>query len=144
MRLGPLGLRSPTVHALVRRIVALLALGSALASVLLAGQSYFFCPWMERAAERCCCAPERPTGDGPAVSRAPCCNKKTLAAAPSAPTDLLRQGVDVPAASAFSGELIRMLDRPAADVPRTATAHEHDARAGPPTELFVLHSVYLI
>jgi hypothetical protein len=52
--------------------------------------------------------------------------------------------VDVPSASGFSGELIRMLDRPALDLPKTATAREHGARAGPPTELFVLHSVYLI
>jgi hypothetical protein len=133
-----------TVNALTRRVVALLALASALASVLLAGQSYFFCPWMERAAARCCCAPERPSGDEPAISRAPCCSKKTLAAAPSAPTDLLRQGVDIPSASVFSGERIRVLDLPTADVSKTVAAREHGARAGPPTELFALHSVYLI
>ncbi len=132
------------VNALVRRVVALLSLVSALASVVLAGQSYFFCPWMQRAGEHCCCAPERSTADGPAISRAPCCARKTLAVTPSAPTDLMRQGMDVPPASAFSRELIRMLDRPAADLPNVLTAREHGARAGPPVEPYRLNSVYLI
>jgi hypothetical protein len=133
------------VKAFLNRAIAILSLLSAVASVLLAGQSYVFCPWMQRAAESCCCAHEQATGDAPAVSRPPCCERTTIAAAPGAPTDLSRQAVDVPSASAFGGELIRVLDRVApSTVARASLVREHGARAGPPAQLFEIHSAYLI
>src|SRR6185503_11383850 len=135
----------PTVKAHLCRAIALLSLLSAVATVLLAGQSYFACPWMRHASKLCCCPPARTSTQAPAISRAPCCNRKTIAAAPTAATDLLRQATKIPPANAFSGELIRIVDRRATDraepsVPR----RERGARAGPHADLFELHSVYLI
>lgn len=133
------------MNALFRRAVAILSLVSAVASVLLAGRSYVFCPWMQRAAQSCCCAHERAPSDVPTVSRPPCCDRQTIAAAPGAPTDLARQAVDVPPASAFAGERIRVLDRaPSDSEARASLVREHGARAGPPAALFELHSAYLI
>jgi hypothetical protein len=131
------------VKAELRRAVALLSVLSALASVLFAGQSYFFCPGMQKAAKSCCC-PESPSQDGPAISRTPCCDRTTLSA-PSTPIDLLRHATNIPASSDFEGELIRILDRAPRDARDPAVeARERGARAGPRTELFALHSVYLI
>jgi hypothetical protein len=132
------------VKAELRRLIALASVVSALASLLFAGQSYFFCPWMQKAAKGCCCAPERPSGDAPAISRAACCDRTTLAAAPSAPVD--SSGAShVPAANGFSGELILMLDHPAPNARALASSvRERGARAGPERELFELHSAYLI
>jgi hypothetical protein len=131
------------VKAELRRAVALLSLLSALASLLFAGQSYFFCPGMQKAAKGCCC-PERPIQEGPAVSRTPCCDRTTLSA-PRAPIDLLRHATNVPASSDFEGERIRILDGTIRDFrDRTSDAKTRGARAGPYAELFELHSAYLI
>ena len=133
------------MKASIRRFVALLSLLSAVATFLFAGQSYLVCPWMKRAVASCCCPAERTRFDGPAVSRAPCCNRRAIDAAASAPTDALRLTTAVPAASGFPGELIRMVDRLGPDSSTsTEVAWERGARDGPVFELFELHSSYLI
>jgi hypothetical protein len=133
-----------TVKPFLRRAVAFFALLSAIAGVLLAGQSTLFCPWMQRTAKHCCCAPESPRSDGPAVSRAPCCERNTLSIAPGGPTNLGKLAPDVPAATALDRALVPAIafDR-AASLTGTGR-HEHEARAGPHVSLFELHSTYLI
>jgi hypothetical protein len=132
------------VKASVRRTIAFVTLVSALGSVLFAGRSYFVCPWMQRAAASCCCPAPRSTHQGPSVSRPPCCDQNTLAAANGAPTDPLRPTTDVPAATAFSGELIPVADGVALVSPIARSQRAPGARYGPPSPLFELHSSYLI
>ena len=133
------------MKAYVRRAVALLSLLSAVISGAFGGKSYFVCPWMQRAAASCCCPADRSEADGPAVSRAPCCNRRILETTASAPADTLTPTTTVPAASGFPGELIRIVDGLASDS-RTAAevACGRGARDGPVCELFELHSSYLI
>jgi hypothetical protein len=130
--------------AFVRRSAALLTLLSALAAVFFAGTSYFFCPSMERAAKSCCCPAERENGDEPAVTRAPCCDRNTIAIVPSVPTEFLRQATSVPPASLFPSELVPIAGDGAARAPSGARDRHHAARASPSAPLFELHSVYLI
>jgi hypothetical protein len=132
------------LKASVRRAAALLTLLSAIAALFFAGTSYFFCPSMERAATSCCCPLERQTGDEPAVSRAPCCDRNTIATVPSVPTEFLRQATSVPPASLFPSELVPIAEERAVDAPSAAQRRHHGARAGPSVELFELYSVYLI
>jgi hypothetical protein len=128
----------------VHRAAALFTLLSVAAAVFFAGTSYFFCPSMERAVKGCCCPTEPENVDEPAVSRAPCRNRKTLAAAPSAPTESLRQATSVPPANIFPGELVPIADGHASDAPDLTRRWRHGARAGPTPSLFDLHSAYLI
>jgi len=132
-----------TVQAHVRRLAALLALVSVLASVVFAGQSVFLCPWMKKSTASCCCPSEGMSSDGAVISRAPCCKKTTLAAVPGAPTDSTRQ-TSVPAATSFVGELVRVADGGTAAMRITRVERDRHARAGPNAELFELHSAYLI
>jgi hypothetical protein len=125
-----------------RRAVALLTLLSPMAAVFFAGTSYFFCPSMNRAAKGCCCPREHQNADEPAASRAPCCDRNTILAVPSVPTESLRQALSVPPANVFPGELISIADARASDTPKTA--RRYGARAGPTAPLFELHSAYLI
>ena len=132
------------MKAHARRAIAILSLLSAVACVLFAGKSYFVCPWMQKSVPACCCPVERSNADGPAVSRAPCCERKTLAAAPSVPTDSTRQRMTVPAANVFPGELVRIASRVPETLASPSSVRERGARAGPDAELFELHSSYLI
>ena len=132
------------MKAHARRAIALLSLLSAVACVLFAGKSYFVCPWMQTSAPACCCAAEHSNDEGPAISRAPCCERKTLATAPSVPTDSTRQTTTVPAASVFSGELVRIASSVPESLASPSSVRERGARAGPDAELFELHSSYLI
>ncbi|HEX6767398.1 MAG TPA: hypothetical protein VF103_17995 [Polyangiaceae bacterium] len=128
----------------LRRAIAFFALLSAIASVLLAGQSYFFCPWMERTAKHCCCAKESTPSDGPAVSRAPCCERNTLSLAPGGPTNLGKLAPDVPAATGLDRALVPVMASERVPSRNGTDRPEHEARAGPHTPLFELHSTYLI
>jgi hypothetical protein len=100
---------------------------------------------MQKSVASCCCPSERASSDGPAISRAPCCRRTTLATTPSAPTESTRQTTSVPAATAFVGEFVRLADHPASSAAVSAGAErERHARAGPQGELFELHSSYLL
>ncbi|HVR19001.1 MAG TPA: hypothetical protein VMS65_04880 [Polyangiaceae bacterium] len=132
------------MKAHARRAIALLSLLSAIACVLFAGKSYLVCPWMQKSVPACCCPVERPNTDGPAISRAPCCERKTFAAAPSVPTDSTRPTMTGPAANVFPGELVRIASRVPESLAPPNTVRERGARAGPDAELFELHSSYLI
>jgi hypothetical protein len=127
----------------VRRVVALFTLLSAVAAVLFAGASYYFCPSMERAAKSCCCPAKAASPQEPAVSRAPCCDRNTISGIPSVPAESLRQSISVPAANAFVGELVPIADVRASEAPSAARLNRYGARAGP-APLFALHSAYLI
>ena len=133
-----------TLKGFVRRAAALFTLLSVVAAVFFAGTSYFFCPSMERAANDCCCPTERQNVTEPAVSRAPCCNRKTIAAAPSAPTESLRQATSVPPANLFPGKLVPIASLRASEATDVTRRFRHGARAGPTAPLFELHSTYLI
>jgi hypothetical protein len=74
--------------ALANGAMALLAALSVLAAVLFGGQRYFYCPLMEEASLRSCCADETRVSDspeqGPALDRQACCITKHFASpAPS-------------------------------------------------------------
>jgi hypothetical protein len=133
-----------TVKAFLRRAVAFFALLSAITSVLLAGHSYFTCPWMQRTAKHCCCAAESPPSDGPAVSRAPCCERNTLSIAPGGPTNLGKLAPDVPAANTLDRALVPVVAFERAPSVAGTGRQEHEARAGPRPLIFELHSTYLI
>ncbi len=133
-----------TLKGFVRRTAALVTLLSVVAAVFFAGTIYFFCPSMERAAKSCCCHTEHQSGEKPEVSRAPCCDRNTIATVQGVPTEYLRQATAVPPATVFPSELVPIEQGRATEAPRAARDRHHAARAGPAAPLFELNSVYLI
>lgn len=126
-------------RALARRIVGLFAMAGFLASVLAAGQTYFFCRMTEEVQTHCCCQQKLAPNEAVVDRDLDCCEVRTHAAPGNAV-----QPVHAPAAM----QPVASLGAPVAVVPR---AEIHVARAvlpdwtGPPLDQRrALISVFLL